>query len=334
MAERTPEELDRQLLNFRGPVDWDARMEITRKNEEEENRRRALRPSLSSTPDEAGCWCLDAECKRWGHRYYERNEVHQEVTAIGQRFGDRVYCPCEVGQRQYAEAKLEAEAAHRRYTMILWERAEIPARFRNFRFATSPQKELAARLDWTQYQFEEDAETDEEAQRRGQLWENIPGSVLLWGSYGCGKTGLAVSLAFLHADSHEKVLFRSLPDLLSELRSTYGQKPKRTVEGYEDYSDDRPTEWQVIERYRDVDLLILDDLGAEQLTGSGWVEDRLYQIIGGRHADNKDTVFTSNLSPEELGRRIGERIMWRIVEMCGDHGIIHVTGDNQRAPKA
>ena len=85
----------------------------------------------------------------------------------------------------------------------------------------------------------------------------------------------------------------------------------------------------MLEKYAGVSLLILDDLGAEHISGSGWLEDRLYQIIGQRHRDERPIVFTSNLSIKEVGGRIGERIAWRIVEMCGDN-IVHVQGANQR----
>ena len=142
--------------------------------------------------------------------------------------------------------------------------------------------------------------------------------MLLWGPAGTGKTGLAISdLRDCIVKNRNDGRFASLPALLSELRNTY--------------SDRTRSEADVLRHYQHDGLLILDDLGAEHVKDTGWLEDRLYQIIGYRHAELQPTIFTSNLSPEELGQRIGERVMWRIVEMCGKAGIIHVDGKNHRA---
>ena len=94
---------------------------------------------------------------------------------------------------------------------------------------------------------------------------------------------------------------------------------------------DAPTEAELITFWTRVPLLVLDDMGAEQVSGSGWVEDRLYQILGQRHADLKPIFVTSNLSPAELGRRIGERILWRVAELAGKENVVHLTGPNLRA---
>ena len=44
------------------------------------------------------------------------------------------------------------------------------------------------------------------------------------------------------------------------------------------------------------DLLVLDDLGAEHLTG--WARERLFRILNERQA--RPTVLTSNLHPDDL----------------------------------
>lgn len=150
-------------------------------------------------------------------------------------------------------------------------------------------------------------------------------SWFVWGNYGNGKTGLAVGYAFeylrIWLDVIPTALFRTLPDLLSELRSSYGR------------GDDGPDEMDLLKTYAEVGLLILDDIGAEQITGSGWLEDRLYQIIGKRHSELRPIFFTSNLSIPQLAERIGERLTWRIVEMCTDSHIIEVKGANLRDVK-
>ncbi|KKK85389.1 hypothetical protein LCGC14_2773760, partial [marine sediment metagenome] len=147
----------------------------------------------------------------------------------------------------------------------------------------------------------------------------LEGSWYLWGAYGSGKTGLAIGHAYerLSQTGPWALRFKPVPDLLSELRSTYGR-------------NEGPTENDVLDTYAHTGLLILDDLGAEQVTGSGWLEDRLYQVIGLRHREELPIIFTSNLSIKQIANRIGERIAWRIVEMCGEDHIVQVTGPNLR----
>lgn len=146
------------------------------------------------------------------------------------------------------------------------------------------------------------------------------------GGYGRGKTGIAAGYAWRFLNEvGENVLFRKLPHLLAELRATYERPARR------DEHDNGPTEAEVMRRYQTAGLLVLDDLGAEQLSGSGWVEDRLYQIIGERHDEALPTVFTSNLSLPELAQRIGERTVWRIAESCGKENVIELHGRNLRA---
>lgn len=156
-------------------------------------------------------------------------------------------------------------------------------------------------------------------------------SFYLWGDYGVGKTGLAVGYgrAFFEARYTPPYLnwgiptrrtivvsFWTIPSLLSQLRASY--------------AGDGPSEWHTLEECRNAELLILDDLGAEHIKGTGWVEDRLYQVIGYRHEEALATVFTSNLDLDALSERLGVRITWRIVELCGAERIIRVEGPNLR----
>ena len=86
-----------------------------------------------------------------------------------------------------------------------------------------------------------------------------------------------------------------------------------------------------MERYLAADVLILDDLGAERLTE--WAAERLYMLIGQRHDEERTTVFTSNLSLEDVAAKLGERTTWRILEMCGADNIVEVKGPNLRDVK-
>jgi len=217
--------------------------------------------------------------------------------------GTRVYqsfCVCEKGlaMRQAQTTAIEEQAAIDKFVMVgrAWLKAKIPTRFTNYQLEKGPLVDkyagLIARMD-------------------------KPASWFFHGLTGVGKTGLAVGYARHCVEnlSAVSVIFVTAPQLFSHLRSTYNT---------EDSED------AVLRGYIETDLLILDDIGAEQVKNNGWVEDRLYQIIGQRHDEIRPTVFTSNLALVEVGDKIGDRIAWRIQEMCGPENIMAITGPNLR----
>lgn len=282
-------------------------------------------------PDASGCWC-----DGFGYRWRVNGEPEE---ATDRRITEGcIFCVCPKGEAEFQ--KRLTDAAERRESWLrdrrlaAWYDGNIPPRFSGDPdggpgLDTSPllktHPEVVARLRRTMIEFTLESET---TPRRTA---SSAGSWLLWGGYGSGKTGLAVGYArqFVWPDAYPEAAawaptsigFATLPDLMTELRATYNRR-----------SPEEPTEAEVLQRYRRYGLLILDDLGAEQVKDTGWLEDRLYQIIGQRHSDETPIVFTSNLSPAQLGARIGERNMWRVVEMCGEN-IIHVDGPNLRASK-
>ena len=67
-----------------------------------------------------------------------------------------------------------------------------------------------------------------------------------------------------------------------------------------------------------VDLLHLDDLGAEHRTD--WVLEQLYSIVNERWQDQRAMVVTTNVSDlDELREQIGTRTVSRLTEMCDAH---------------
>ena len=74
------------------------------------------------------------------------------------------------------------------------------------------------------------------------------------------------------------------------------------------------TEADLFDEAREVDLLVLDDLGAEKT--SEYVTDRLYVLINGRYEYDKATLVTTNRSLKELQQQVGPRIVSRLCEMC------------------
>ena len=124
--------------------------------------------------------------------------------------------------------------------------------------------------------------------------ENLQGWVLLHGGYGCGKTHLAAAIANHCLLQGTDVFFINAPDLLDHLRATFG--PGSPV-AYDN----------LFEQTRNVPLLIIDDLGAENPTQ--WAQEKLYQIINHRYNAALPTVITCNVQLEHIEPRVRSRLV-------------------------
>ena len=105
-------------------------------------------------------------------------------------------------------------------------------------------------------------------------------------------------------EAGRSVAIYSLPKLLARIRRTYDAES-----GEQSYSD-------LFERLATVDLLHVDDLGAENRTE--WVLEQLYALVNERYEAQRSLVVTTNLEEHELEEQIGARVVSRLVEMCGD----------------
>jgi DNA replication protein DnaC len=125
----------------------------------------------------------------------------------------------------------------------------------------------------------------------------------LWltGDVGTGKTTLAMLISKAALQAGRSVAIYSLPRLLNLIRETID-----STEGKLDFFD----------RLAAVDLLHIDDLGAEHQTD--WVLEQLYSIVNARYEAHQAILATSNLTPEKLREQIGPRTVSRLEEICGD----------------
>jgi DNA replication protein DnaC len=142
---------------------------------------------------------------------------------------------------------------------------------------------------------------------------NLDGGRGLWlqGDVGTGKTTLAMLVSSAALDAGRSVAIYSLPRLLNLLRESMD-------------SDGGMLEF--MDRLTAVDLLHLDDLGAENQTD--WVLEQLYSIVNARYEAERAIVATTNLMPDELSERLGARTVSRLVEICGDP--ITLAGQDKR----
>jgi DNA replication protein DnaC len=136
------------------------------------------------------------------------------------------------------------------------------------------------------------------------------------GGVGTGKTTLAMLISKAAMEAQRTVAIYSLPRLLALLRDTYDDDAQFSLN-------------ELIDRLCSVDLLHIDDVGAEQ--SSAWVLEQLYTIVNTRYEDGRSMLLTTNLDRKELEDQIGPRTVSRIYEICGDP--LPMWGDDHRLPQ-
>jgi DNA replication protein DnaC len=145
------------------------------------------------------------------------------------------------------------------------------------------------------------------------IGERLDSGKGLWiqGNVGTGKTTLAMLVSKAALDAGRSVAIYSLPRLLNLLRESM-----QSDGGILD----------LLDRLSAVDLLHVDDLGAENSTD--WVLEQLYSIVNSRYEAQRAIVATTNLMPDELSNRLGSRTVSRLVEICGNP--IPLWGEDKR----
>jgi DNA replication protein DnaC len=187
----------------------------------------------------------------------------------------------------------------------------IPPRYRGVSFDRPPISDMANNLQAKIVVNEVRAYIDDLdarlAEGRG-LW--------LFGDTGTGKTTLGMLISKAALEAGRTVAIYSLPKLLARIRQTYDSEP-----GGDSYLS-------FFERLTSVDLLHIDDLGAEKR--SDWVLEQLYSLVNERYEAQRSIVITTNLSHPELEEQIGSRTVSRLSEMCDE---IEVRGKDYRYGK-
>lgn len=167
----------------------------------------------------------------------------------------------------------------------------IPRKYRGVSFDRPPVTEIV------------DAVTREVRRYVRNLEDNLARGRGLWffGDVGTGKTTLAMLVSKSALDAGHSVAIYSLPRLLAEIRTTFDEDARRS------YTD-------LIDRLARVDLLHIDDVGAEKT--SSWVLEQLYAIVNARYEEERSVIITTNLQREQLAEQINERTVSRLEEMC------------------
>ena len=140
----------------------------------------------------------------------------------------------------------------------------------------------------------------------------------LWftGDVGTGKTSLAMLVSQAAERAGRSVAIYPVARLLAEIKETYDREAGDSYMG-------------LFRRLSSVDLLHLDDLGAEKRTE--WVLEQFYSLVNERWQDQRSIVVTTNSwDMAELREELGVRTVSRLTEICGEP--IPIMGPDLRIP--
>lgn len=249
-------------------------------------------------PEPSICGCGETV----GAGYIEPIFGNPEVTGGRPMLGSGVWASkefcskCEVAvakaeQKRQAEAAAKAHAAKVQTSLERagFEAVELPMTLGNLRAPASIQEALVA---WT----------------KGEKALYLHGK-----DTGTGKTHAAVgALKRRIGLTAERGLFRPVPVLVKNLRQAVG----------------RFRDGALIDELTAAPCLVLDDIGVERPTET--VLEALYTVIDDWYRrERPQIIITSNLSLEELSKRLDDRIASRIAKLCR---VIEFAGADRRLP--
>lgn len=166
---------------------------------------------------------------------------------------------------------------------------------------------------------------------REKLPKNNPepgrNGLFITGPKGTGKTHLAAAIANQLMQQGAPVICMTMIDLLERIKRTYEQNRQYGGE---------ISEGSVLDTYKRVQLLIIDDMGKEPATE--WAVSKIYAIINARYEAYMPTIITTNYTDAELVRRLtpkdsgdpttADATIDRLREMCA---AIVTTGESWRS---
>ncbi|MGN0787094.1 MAG: ATP-binding protein [Christensenellales bacterium] len=131
----------------------------------------------------------------------------------------------------------------------------------------------------------------------------------LEGTYGTGKTHLAVAIANQLMDAGIPIICKTSIELLGDIKKTFDETEL--------------SEYAILALYKDIDLLIIDDIGKEFCTE--WSVSMLYSIINARYEAERPIIITTNYNAEGLIKALtpkggdstkAQAIISRLKETC------------------
>lgn len=132
--------------------------------------------------------------------------------------------------------------------------------------------------------------------------------LIIYGNIGYEKTYLVACIANKMIENDKIVLMEKGSSIIDKIKESFNKEGLSEVE--------------IIELYSNADMLIIDDLGNENL--SKWALEKLYKIISNRYDNELPIVITTRFNKEQLieqlsvenDTEIAEEIVEVLNEMC------------------
>ncbi len=257
-------------------------------------------------------YCMDRQKLREGD-YYEgeilycgkcREARREYVTVRGQKFLVTKLCACDIESIERENARKEEERAALKVN----------------------ENKSASNID-PMYATASLATFDQESDNKGayNLAKNYVAQfpemlkrnqgLLFWGDVGTGKTYTACCIA---------------NELLERGHTVYSLSFAQLFQKVNGYSTEQ--EEELMERVKTVDLLILDDLGAERSSDYG--NEKVYAVIDTRYRIGKPTIFTTNMTLSQMKETYDirqKRLYDRIFQTCFP---LQFNGNSRRVDEA
>lgn len=151
--------------------------------------------------------------------------------------------------------------------------------------------------------------------------DNKTFGLFLYGKVGTGKTFASACIANELMANDKTVMSINLGLYLNKVSKEWGE-----------------AEQDVLEKVQQCDLLIVDDMGVEQVPD--WLKDKVFNLIDARYRSKKSLIITTNLQLDNqnltaeqiknklsIQSRFGSRVADRISEMCYQY---RVAGESRR----
>lgn len=146
--------------------------------------------------------------------------------------------------------------------------------------------------------------------------------LIIYGNIGYEKTYFGACIANKMIENNKIVLMEKSSSIIDRIK--------------ESFNKEKLSEIEIIELYSDVDLLIIDDFGNENL--SKWTLEKLYKIISNRYDNELPIVITTRYNKEQLieqlstenNTEMAEKIVEVLNEMCYGIAIIEQTKTKEK----
>lgn len=152
----------------------------------------------------------------------------------------------------------------------------------------------------------------EEAKAYAESFTGTGKGLLYFGKSGTGKTFTTGAIANRIRERGFTVLYMTAVELMDAVKE----------KDYSKNADDSETKYQLI---KDVDLLVIDDLGTELATP--YTASALFDIVNYRSGLEKPVIYSTNFELSQLSKRYHDRIFSRIT---GSVKLVEYFGNNIR----